>query len=595
MKKTVLFSLLLLLSTLIAAGQSTVVVFSVTGAPANESGKVGIRGNVAPLSWEETRWLTAQPDGRWTTSIAFPAGTDLVEYKYVTEDRKGTPIWELDGYENRLLLPDVSASVSEQWNEPRPVEAANLPKLSPEALAEDFAILKQAYRDLHPGLYRYNDEQAMEKHFQALEKALSRELSYAEAYLEISKFLGKIQCGHTYANFFNQSGLIQQIILGRPDKLPFAFRLIDRRMIVTKNASQATAFEPGVEILAVNGVPVPQILDSLLTVVKADGAADAKRLKDLEVTGYDYFESFDVYFPLFFPPIAGQFAVEGRNLRTDEPVNATVEAIARRERTARIQQRYGDLPTSLDDLWEFKVLDGKTGYLKLGTFTVWNFEMDWKAFLKNAFKTLDKEKIGRLIIDIRGNEGGADEVIYELGKYLVKEPCSVETFQERIRYEKIPKDLQPYLFTWDKTIFDLTGQVERLDDRFYVPKEAEADMQQLQPSKQMYEGKVYFLIGPANSSATFYLSRIAKACNIATLVGQETGGSRRGLNAGIMFFLRLPNSRIEADLPVLGNFPRSEQPAGGIVPDILVEPDVRAVLEGRDPELEAALRAIGRE
>lgn len=133
--------------------------------------------------------------------------------------------------------------------------------------------------------------------------------------------------------------------------------------------------------------------------------------------------------------------------------------------------------------------------------------------------------------------------------------------------------------------------MKRLDERFYIRKDADTATQKFSASKKAYAGQVYFLVDAANSSGAFYLARLAKSCGIGTLVGQTTGGSQQGLNAGIILFLRLPNSKIEADIPLLGTFPRSPQPAGGIEPDIFVEPSVQALLEGRDLELEAALRA----
>ena len=39
------------------------------------------------------------------------------------------------------------------------------------------------------------------------------------------------------------------------------------------------------------------------------------------------------------------------------------------------------------------------------------------------------------------------------------------------------------------------------------------------------------------------------------MVGQVTGGNLRGINGGAFFFLNLPNSRLEIDLPLIGQFP----------------------------------------
>ena len=36
-------------------------------------------------------------------------------------------------------------------------------------LQDDFAIMKQAYQQLHPGLYRFTDKAMMDRHFDTLE------------------------------------------------------------------------------------------------------------------------------------------------------------------------------------------------------------------------------------------------------------------------------------------------------------------------------------------------------------------------------------------------------------------------------------------
>lgn len=76
---------------------------------------------------------------------------------------------------------------------------------------------------------------------------------------------------------------------------------------------------------------------------------------------------------------------------------------------------------------------------------------------------------------------------------------------------------------------------------------------------------------------------------LATLVGQTTGGNQRGINGDAFFFLRLPHSGIELDLPIIGQFPQEPMPDAGITPDILVVPTLADVASGRDAEMEAVL------
>jgi C-terminal processing protease CtpA/Prc len=196
-----------------------------------------------------------------------------------------------------------------------------------------------------------------------------------------------------------------------------------------------------------------------------------------------------------------------------------------------------------------------------------------------------------LVLDLRGNEGGADEVGAELLGYIVPRTVTIPASRTLLRYERVAADLLPYLDTWDRSFFDVTRRARPAGDGFYA-LEGEGGAVTLKPNGRGYAGKVYLLVDAGNSSATFLLARLLKQERLATLVGQETGGNLRGTNGGWIAFLRLPRSRIEVDVPLKGYFPMEAQPDGGLTPDAVVPVSVEDVARGVDPELEAARRLI---
>jgi hypothetical protein len=90
-------------------------------------------------------------------------------------------------------------------------------------------------------------------------------------------------------------------------------------------------------------------------------------------------------------------------------------------------------------------------------------------------------------------------------------------------------------------------------------------------------GKVFVIVDSSNSSATFQFARLLKEKRLGKLVGGPTGGNLRGINGGAFFFLRLPKSEIEMDLPLIGTFPESARPDAGLDPDIFVAPISRGL------------------
>lgn len=365
---------------------------------------IGIRGSLPPLSWEKTFSLKDDDgDGIFSAAISFP-GTpprQLIEYKYVYGDLS----WEIDGSDNRVLLTGENNKDDDpdKWNVSKPLTAQQcevLNKVAPQDFKQDIAILKKALTTLHPGLYRYQDEKSLAELFRTTDRRIAKVETLGDAYAEISRLTAAIRCGHTHPNPYNQGARVRQMVLSQADKIPFAFRLIDNRLIVTMNASDEERIETGTEILAINGIPVPVIIDSLMTYSRADGHNDHKRLDNLQIKGYGKFEDFDILFPLLFPPQNGQYTFEARNGDQAPSFRFSLPTISRQDRSEMLASRYDDLPETYDDTWAFRMLNQATGYLQLGTFVTWNMEMDWKAFLSDAFHQLEKKNIPNLIIDI---------------------------------------------------------------------------------------------------------------------------------------------------------------------------------------------------
>ena len=105
------------------------------------------------------------------------------------------------------------------------------------------------------------------------------------------------------------------------------------------------------------------------------------------------------------------------------------------------------------------------------------------------------------------------------------------------------------------------------------------------PANRRGEGEVIVLTGPQNSSATFGFARLMRRERLATLIGQTTGGNMRGINGSGFYFLRLPGSGLEVDLPLVGTFPLAPERDGGIRPDRLIAPSRKDIGAGRDAVL----------
>lgn len=462
------------------------------------------------------------------------------------------------------------------------------PTLSAAQLQADFLVFRSAYEQLHPGLYRYNTRPQMEAHFEALRAELGRDRTLQQAYVAFSVFLAKVRCGHSYANFYNQPKAVAGALFKGGDKVPFYFRWLDRRMVVTRNFSEDGRLRAGTEVLAINGVPVKTILARLLTVARADGSNDVKRVSYLEAAGASDFEAFDIYFPMFFPPAGGWFELKVKEPSARRPAVVRVRALTYEQRLAPVKAEVEKRRAGSGEVWDFKFLDARTAYLRMPTWALYNSKWDWKQYLADAFDRLAREQAANLVIDLRGNEGGLSVGDFILSR-LIKQDLRQGELKRLVRYRQVPEALRPHLSTWDKSFFDWGAAAVEAGGGFFRlnrPGDDNGD-NVVRASGRPFEGRTFVLVDASNSSATFEFAHALQRHKLATLVGQPTGGNRRGINGGAFFFLRLPNSKIEIDVPLIGFYPQGEPPDAGLRPDIPVKPKVEDIARGVDTEMRA--------
>jgi hypothetical protein len=465
-------------------------------------------------------------------------------------------------------------------------------------LQADFAVFKKAVKAMHPGIYRYQSEESLEKTFARYEARLKGDLPEADFFRLLAEVANRFYCGHTYLNPYNQKPLLRERLAGGKTYLPFYFRIIDGRIVVTENAS-AVNLARGSEILKINGVPARKIIETLLGATHADGTnTRAHRLKSLELDRFEAerYALFDWYFPLYFPLAGENYAIEAVDFATGKKTRFVAAAMTKEARTTEIERRYGKAPT-YDDGWRFELWNDSpaTAYLKIENSITWRLKkIDFKKFIADAFAAMRARGVENLILDLRGNGGGDAAIGFELARFLAKENLPPYLASRRLVRNVAPQnDLINYLDTYSDELKNIlrTGVAPNLyktaENGYFeiLPNESVTNYPEVKPHENNFTGKTYIVSDAGNASAAFQFIDYAQKNRLGTIVGQPTGGSKQGINGGNYYFLHLPNSQIEIDIPVYFQSPLTPQKDEPVVPDVFVKRAARDVGDGFDREL----------
>ena len=462
--------------------------------------------------------------------------------------------------------------------------------LQPEAMQQDVALLEQVLLTVHPGSLRYNTPASLQANLQSLRAKLDQPADVGQAYLAFSEFTVTLHCGHTFLNLVNQNEKVAAALAGNRRPWPITFIWFNKKMLITGVADDGVAINVGDQIVSVNGVPTATLLQRLRGIAAYDGENSLAGDASIGKWDLNKLEPFDIFLPLIETSAGTSLSLELS--AAGGTVLKSVTLDLSRNRPAQLANHDNSQSTSP---WDLQFPSKDLAVLRMPTWAVYNSKFDWKQSLASSFQSVIEQHTNNLVIDLRSNAGGLD-VGTEIATYLIPHELPLESHQRLVRFQKIPDSIKPYLKTWDASFYDWSDLTGSFDGRFYTVKSEANNSQVLVPKPLHFDGKVFVIVGPENSSATFQFASLIKKYHLGTLVGQPTGGNQQGINGGAFFFLNLPNTGIEIDIPILlqteGEHP-ADNLATGIQPDILVSPVPELIANKVDQDMKAIRTVIG--
>lgn len=410
-----------------------------------------------------------------------------------------------------------------------------------EELKADFQQMSELMEKGHSILYKFTDRPTFNQFVKDQFAKIDKPMSLTEFYKILSPVLARIGCGHS--SLWLPKGYWKN---ASAKLMPLRLVFLDGKAYVWRFYRKVEGIPEGIEILSINGKPIPEILNALKANISADGYMDSRKLYKINQAP-SFFYGLQFGFPdkfrfvFRFSDQSEPQSFEGTpvDLKTVEDAEAEINTT-----------EFNPLDFTLD----LKILNqSDTAVLTIRSFVYYEHPEKFNDFIDEAFAKINRLNIKNLLLDLRNNGGGNPFCTSHLFSYLIPEP--------------LPYFAEEY------------GKYARLASP--IP-----------PAKKAFNGRLIVLINGGCFSSTPHLCALLKYHKIGTFVGTEAGatytcnGAAQEIKLSHTGFIAVVNRRSYA--AAVNGFPDDR----GILPDHIVMPRIEDLVQGRDAQKEYALQLI---
>lgn len=473
-----------------------------------------------------------------------------------------------------LFTTDITA-------QPHSKQRYNPDKLySIDELKSDFNYLRNVIDQYHAGAYQYISKDSINKIFDNYYKTIREPMTERMFRNQLMAVTEIIKCGHS--GIASSNARIRYYKKKPIHLIPLGLYVVDNQVYIGKNFSKDTTVNIGTIVKRIDGVHTRKIIRQLYATNSSDGFNETNR-------SYGYERALQFEYPKLYPTNKDTFDLtildnnhQEKKLKIaaiipdslpQTPQEDTITALYANE-SNRFYRSDRDSSVAIFDLKE----ECRNGY---------------KSFYRKGFRYIEKNKIDKLVIDLRGNGGGYLLNPGHFLGYLLPQKDYVEVWRkQQTLSQKVVKNVAFVKFT--EFIFSylpISKKISSADDTIYKIRLF------FKPKKRYhFNGKVCILTDGRTFSAATYIAAYLKKYSRGIFIGQETGGAAHGCNAFIMPMVTLPNTKLRYRLPLyrVENILNTPPNGHGVMPDITTKYSIEDLLNKRDLELEKAIEMLNK-
>ncbi|MGD9584825.1 MAG: S41 family peptidase [Lysobacterales bacterium] len=369
---------------------------------------------------------------------------------------------------------------------------------SPQELREDLDALLDFVDRTHPDIRHSADPRALDRAVKEVRAHLDRPMTQVQAWRQLSKLNPQFADGHLFIGLPDWRADAKRHLQRGGTLFPYEVH-VDARgdvFVQTMLGGGPTALA-GARIESIDGVAARRIARQLLAHVHGDTPAFRAHLLSQR-------------WWLYYWKVFGE-----RDSYTLRIAGARQVVAGSKRLPAMIASE-----DSFDRQFGLELLDNEAAVLNLDSFA-WPDKAGFREFTRKSFEQLRDSRVPTLIIDIRNNGGGDDDLWIEgIMPYIATRPYRTgSSYRVRIIEGRAAPG-------------EKVGDVRSGEQGTWIQPEPENPLR--------FAGRVYVLVGPGTYSSAVLFSNVMQDFGFGTVVGE--GGAVRSSQSGGVQSKSLPHT-----------------------------------------------------